>query len=143
MRLALLLLAACRSGAPAERPIANSTPPPRLLEMCEDTIVGDPPRTELGFVIDEATLLERTLRANEAVLRNCYAQRLAYKPYLRGRVEIQLSVVNGKATRIRMKGFDEEMDRCLCEKLSAMTFEYLSESEVKASYPLYFTPPAM
>jgi hypothetical protein len=65
-----------------------------------------------------------------------------YKPSLAGRVDIDLAVgADGKATHIHTKGFDEELDRCLCEKLSELQFETLSGGEVKASYPFYFTPP--
>ena len=61
-----------------------------------------------------------------------------------GTVTVELTVgADGKATHIHTKGFDEEVDRCLCEKLSALHFETLSGGEVKASYPFYFSPPAM
>lgn len=137
---AVLLMTAC-GGRSAEQPITNSIPPPPAPQICEDTVTHFPPRIEMGLVIDEETFIERAMREHEPVLRNCYVQRLKYKPNLAGKVVLDITVgTDGKATRIHTKGFDEQLDRCLCEKLAALHFETLSGGEVKASYPLYFTP---
>lgn len=142
--LALLIAACGGKRAPSEQPITNTVPPPAPSQICEDTIIQYPPRIEMGLVISEGTLIERAIREHTPLLRNCYAQRLRYKPHLAGRVDIAITVgADGKATHIHTKGFDAELDRCLCEKLAAIQFETLSGGEVKASYPLYFTPPAM
>jgi len=143
MRLAVVVLAACGGkSAPREQPITNTIPAAPPSTICEDTIVQDAAHAGMGLVIDEETFLERTIRENEPMLRNCYVERLRYKPHLGGKVIVELTVgADGKATRIHTKGFDEELDRCLCEKLSALEFETLSGGEVKASYPFYFTPP--
>lgn len=141
--LAVVLLAACGGKSANDSHVANAVPPPPPSAICKDTLV-QAPSTEAGFVVDSETFLERAIRAHEPVLRNCYVQRLAYKPHLGGRVDVELTIsAAGKATRIHTKGFDAELDRCLCEKLSEITFETLSDAEVKASYPFYFTPPAM
>lgn len=142
--LAVVLLAACGGKSANDSHVANAVPPPPPSAVCKDTLVQAAPSTEAGFVVDSETFLERAIRAHEPVLRNCYVQRLAYKPHLGGRVDVELTIsAVGKATRIHTKGFDAELDRCLCEKLSEITFETLSDAEVKASYPFYFTPPAM
>lgn len=132
-------------SAPAEETsLTNSVPPPPPSEICEDTVAHYPPTIGPGLVIDEETFLERAIREHEPVLRNCYTQRLKYKPHLAGRVTVELTINgDGKATHIHTKGFDEELDRCLCEKLGELHFETLSGGEVKASYPFYFSPPAM
>jgi hypothetical protein len=141
--LAVVVLAAC-GGKSGERAITNSIPPPPPSQICEDTVMRYPPRIEMGLVISEESFLQRAIREQEAVLRNCYVQRLKYKPHLGGKVDLEITVgSDGKAKHIRTKGFDEELDRCLCEKLSEVQFETLSGGEVKASYPLYFTPPSM
>ncbi len=142
--VALVLVAACggKSAPASEGPITNSIPPPPPSQICEDTITRAPPQSGMGLVIDSETFLERAMREHEPVLRNCYVQRLKYKPHLGGKVDIDLTIgADGKATRIHTTGFDEELDRCLCEKLSEIQFETLSGGEVKARYPLYFSPP--
>lgn len=141
--LAALLIAACGGKSASEQPITNTTPPPASSPICEDTITHYPPRIEMNLVISEESFIERAIRQNEPVLRNCYAQRLRYKPHLAGRVEIAITVgADGTATHIHTRGFDAELDRCLCEKLAAIHYETLSGGEVKARYPLYFTPPS-
>ncbi|GEM_PF-4629322 len=144
--LAVVLIAACggKSATTEHTAITNSIPPPPANPICQDTVTRYPPRIEMSLVIDEETFLERAIREHEPVLRNCYVQRVKYKPNLAGTVTVELTVgADGKATHIHTKGFDEEVDRCLCEKLSALHFETLSGGEVKASYPFYFSPPAM
>lgn len=141
--LVVVVLAACGGkSASREQPITNSTPPPAPSQICEDVVSALPASVEMGLVIDEETFLERAIREHEPVLRNCYVQRLKYKPHLGGKVDIEMTVgADGKAKHIRTKGFDAELDRCLCEELSKLQFETLSGGEVKASYPFYFTPP--
>lgn len=147
--LAVVLIAACGGKSGAEQSaITNSIPPAPANPICEDTVALHPahypPQIGISLVIDEETFLERAIREHEPVLRNCYVQRVKYKPHLAGTVTVELTVgADGKATHIHTKGFDEEVDRCLCEKLSALHFETLSGGEVKASYPFYFSPPAM
>ena len=140
--LAVLVLAACGGKSAAEpTSITNSIPPPTP-SICEDTVAQQPSPREMGLVIDEETFLERAIRQHEPELRACYVQRLHYKPHLAGRVTVELTIgADGKATRIHTKGFDADLDHCLCEKLSVIQFETLSGGEVKASYPFYFTPP--
>jgi hypothetical protein len=141
--LALVVMAACGGkSASSEQPITNSIPP--ASQICEDTIVQrstlDP---AIGLVISEETFFQRAMHQHQPALRDCYEQRLAYKPYLSGKVVLEITVADGKATRIRTKGFDAELDRCLCETLAKLHFATLSGGEVKASYPLYFTRTTM
>ncbi|MFN0251662.1 MAG: AgmX/PglI C-terminal domain-containing protein [Kofleriaceae bacterium] len=144
----LVPLVACGGKSAADKSLANSTPPPASSSICEDTIT--PPisahvsTTDFGLVISEESFLQRAVRAKEPAMRACYQQRLTYRPHLAGKVVIDITVGgDGKAKRIHTKGFDAELDRCLCETLSAVKFETLSGGEVKASYPLYFTAPSM
>ena len=100
--------------------------------------------TDTGLVIDDETFLDRAIRAHEPVLRACYAERLKHRPHLAGKVVLDITVgADGRATHVHTRGFDAELDRCLCEKLMDLRFETLTQGEVKASYPLYFTPPPM
>ncbi|MGE0399222.1 MAG: AgmX/PglI C-terminal domain-containing protein [Kofleriaceae bacterium] len=140
--VALVLVAACggKSAPAGEHSIANSVPPRTPSQICEDTVVNHRPRFEMGLVISETAFLERAIRQHRAGLRACYEQRLKYKPHLGGKVLVELTIGgDGKATRIHTRGFDEELDRCLCEKLSEIQFETLSGAEVKVTYPLLFT----
>jgi hypothetical protein len=139
-----IMLVACGNKSGRDESLTNSIPPPPPSTICEDTIMSSTTSNEVGLVISEESFLERAMRANEHAMRECYQQRLTYKPHLAGKVVIELTVGgDGTAKRIHTKGFDAELDRCLCDTLSAVKFETLSGGEVKASYPLYFTPPSM
>ena len=141
---AVLVIAACGGNSASEHDTIKNSNQPQPSPICEDTVAHYPPRIDMSLVIDEETFLERAIREHEPVLRNCYVQRLSYKPHLAGTVTVELTIgADGRATHIHTKGFDADLDHCLCEKLSALQFETLSGGEVKASYPFYFTPPAM
>lgn len=115
---------------------------------CSDSMI-DPTRAVDGpldiptsYLVTVDELVARQIRDRMPQFQLCYLQRAKYIPALQGRVTARFTVKrSGSATNIRMIGIDAEVDRCVCEKLSTMTFGSFDRDQT-VEYAFLFSPPA-
>ena len=148
MRGALVLvMAACGSRATAPPPdppsnigIASSSGG----ATCADSIIDTTRAVDMptSYLLSTSELVSRQIRKQLPAFQLCYLTRLKYQPELRGRVTARFTVQKtGRAVKIHTFGFDAEIDQCVCDKLSALTFGSFDQDE-SVEYAFLFSPGA-
>jgi hypothetical protein len=150
--LVLLMVAGCasRATAPPADPPANVAPsPPSGGATCADSIIDttravDMPASNMptNYRLGTSEIVGRAIRKRLPTFQLCYLIRLKDQPDLRGRVTARFRVQkSGRPVNIHTFGFDAEIDRCVCERLSALTFGSFDQDET-AEYAFLFSPGA-
>lgn len=148
MRGALVLLvAACgsRAAAPPPEPPSNvGTAAPSGGATCADSIIDTTRAVDMptSYRLGTVEIVRRQIHQRLPAFRLCYLIRLKDQPDLRGRVTARFTVQKtGRPVNIHMFGFDMEVDQCVCEKLSALTFGSFDQDET-VEYAFLFSPGA-
>jgi hypothetical protein len=108
----LALLAACAPTSPPPIPIPPS-PRVHAAPSCSYELAV----AERAELVDNTMIVRGAIRDHRGAFLNCYTVRAVHVPSLEGRVVMHFRVKHGVPTDVRVVGFDEPIDRCLCARL--------------------------
>ena len=95
-----------------------------------------------SYRLGTSEIVRRQIQQRLPAFQLCYLIRLKYQPDLRGRVTARFMVQkSGRAVNIHTFGFDTEIDQCVCDRLSALTFGSFDQDE-SVEYAFLFSPGA-
>lgn len=148
--LVLATAAACHHGSPASKaasPVHNTVAAaPASAEAVTEPACADTAADVTDSVADTATFgsldpngIRHVMERQGSEMRRCY-ERFLKRAVGSGRVIATFTIrPDGSVAKIQMNGFDDALDRCLCNIVARAKFPAVQGTAI-VSYPMQFTP---
>jgi len=150
--LVVVSVAACHAdpppAAPSNRSASPTEPPPYDGVTSCGWSAGV---TDAGFASEsgamgslDKSLIARPIKARSAAFAACYRATLERDPKAEGDVQTKFVILaDGSVGQIEVRGFDRELDRCMCDELLRLSYPKFGSARfgrITVFYPFRFKP---